>query len=105
MPTSSIRFEELQLLELAAKARVQSCKKGYLQKCDQKLKKLNQRYCCLHHNMLFYFESESIAKPLGVVFIKGTNCKPVDQIAFIGLPVMSMEVLQKYNIESYATHL
>ena len=89
MPTSTIRFEELQLLELATKSRVHGCKRAYLQKCDHKLKKVSQRWCCLFRNMLFYFESESSPKPVGVVFLEGTICRPVEQI---GLPVMNMEV-------------
>ncbi len=89
MPTNTIRFEELQLLELAAKARAHGCKKAYLQKCDQKLKKLSQRWCCLYRNFLFYFEGESSPKPLGVVFLEGTNCRPVEQL---GLPVANLEV-------------
>ncbi len=89
MPTSTIRFEELQLLELAAKARAHGCKRAYLQKCDQKLKKMTQRWCCLYKSFLFYFEGESSPKPLGVVFLEGTNCRAVEQI---GLPVANLEV-------------
>lgn len=89
MPTSTIRFDEQQLLELAAKARVHGHKKAYLQKCDQKLKKPSTRWCCLYQNMMFYFESEGAAKPLGVVFLEGTACRPVEQI---GMPVRHAEV-------------
>ncbi len=89
MPANTIRFEELQLLELAAKARAHGSKKAYLQKCDHKLKKVSQRWCCLYRSMLFYFESESSPKPLGVVFLEGTITMPVEQI---GLPVSNLEV-------------
>lgn len=83
MPTPTIRFDEQQLLELASKARIHSNKKGYLQKCDHKFKKLTSRWCCLYQNVMFYFESEGAAKPSGVVFLEGTSCTPVDQI---GIP-------------------
>lgn len=89
MPTSTVRFDEQQLLELAAKARIHGCKKAYLQKCDQKLKKLTPRWCCVYQNMMFYFESEGAAKPLEVVFLEGTSCRPVEQI---GMPVRNAEV-------------
>lgn len=92
MPTSAIRFEELQLAELAAKARATGSKRAYLQKCDHKLKKVAQRWCCLYRNMLFYFESESSIKPLGVVFLEGTTSRPVEQI---GLPIANLEVKLK----------
>ena len=79
MPAFAIRFDEQQLLDMAAKARVQSSKKGYLHKSDPKLKRLTQRWCCIYQNMLFYFESESVPKPLGVVLLEGCSCKPVEQ--------------------------
>ena len=80
MPTFSVRYDEQQLLDIAAKARVQSSKKSYLHKSDPKLKKLTQRWCCVFQNMLFYFESESVTKPLGVVMLEGCQCKAVEQI-------------------------
>ena len=81
MPTFSIRYDEQQLLDMAAKARVQGCKKSYLHKAvDPKLKRLSQRWCCVYQNMLFYFESESVTKPLGVVLLEGCVCKPVEQV-------------------------
>ena len=80
MPTFSIRLDEQQLLDLAAKARLHCSKKAYLHKsADPKLKKLTQRWCCLYQNLLFYFESESVPKPLGVVLLEGSVCKPVEQ--------------------------
>lgn len=79
MPAFSIRFDEQQLLDIAAKARVQSCKKGYLHKSDPKLKKLTQKWCCIYQNMFFYFESESVPKPLGVVLLEECTSKPVEQ--------------------------
>ena len=89
LPTFSLRFDEQQLVDLAAKARVQGTKRGYLHKSDSKLKKLTQRYCCVFSNLLFYFECESCTKPLGVVFLEGCTCLPVDQI---GLPAREVEV-------------
>lgn len=90
MPTLSLRLDEQQLLEMAAKARVHGCKRGYLLKGDSaKLKRLNNRWCSVYNNTLFYFESESVPKPLGVVFLEGTNCRPVEQI---GLPGREIEV-------------
>ena len=89
LPSFSIRFDEQQLLELATRARVQASKKGYLHKSDQKVKKLTLRWCCVYSNFLFYFESESCTKPLGVVFLEGTACVPVEQI---GIPAREVEV-------------
>ena len=92
MPTLtpfSIRYEEQQLLDLAAKARHHGAKRGYLHKADTKLKKLTSRWCCVYMNFLFYFESESCTKPHGVVFLEGCACRPVDQI---GVPVRDVEV-------------
>ena len=94
MPTLSLRLDEQQLLEMAAKARVHGCKRGYLLKGDSaKLKKLNNRWCAVYHNAMFYFESESVPKPLGVVFLEGTSCRPVEQI---GLPGREIEVTHTY---------
>lgn len=70
-----MRFDEQQLVELAAKARVQGCKKAYLHKSDPKQKRLVQRWCCVYQNFLFYFESESVPKPLGAVLLEGCVCK------------------------------
>lgn len=95
MPTLSLRLDEQQLLELAAKARVHGCKRGYLFKADSsKLKRLSNRWCCVFSNTLFYFESESVPKPLGVVFLEGTSCRPVEQI---GLPGREVEVRSNYH--------
>ncbi len=91
MPTFAVRFDEQQLLDIAAKARVQSCKKSYLHKSDPKLKRLTQRWCCVFQNMLFYFESESVTKPLGVVLLEGCVCKPVEQV---GQPTAEVGELQ-----------
>lgn len=83
-------MDEQQLLDIAAKARIHGCKRGYLLKADSsKLKRLANRWCCVFNNTLFYFESESVPKPLGVVFLEGTSCRPVEQI---GLPAREVEV-------------
>lgn len=82
MPAFAIRFEEQQLLDMAAKARVQCSKKAYLHKADSKLNRLKQRWCCIYQNMLFYFESESVPKPLGVVLLEGCVSKPVEQTGY-----------------------
>ena len=89
LTTISIRFDEQQLLDLAAKARVQGNKRGYLHKADPKLRKLTLRWCCVYQNFLFYFESESCTKPLGVVFLECCTCRPVDQI---GVPARDVDV-------------
>ena len=75
----SFRFEEQQISELAAKSRLHSTKKGYMLKSDPKLKKLTQRWCSIYHNFFFFFESESVPKPLGVIVLEGCTCKPVEQ--------------------------
>lgn len=79
VPGFSIRFDEHQLVELAAKSRQHSTKKGYLLKSDPKLKRLTPRWCTVYQNFFFYFESES-AKPLGVIVLEGCTCKSVDQV-------------------------
>lgn len=89
IPTHSLRLDEQQLLELAARARVHGSRRGYLHKADSKLKKLHLRWCCVYQNFLFYFESESCTKPLGVVFLEGTICRPAEQL---GLPIRDVEV-------------
>lgn len=80
MPSFSLRFDEQQLLDLAAKARVHCSVKGYLHKSDAKLKRLTQRWCCIYRNFFFYFESESVPKPLGIVLLEGFSCKSVEQV-------------------------
>ena len=92
MPTFFPRFDEQHLVDLAARARVQGCKRAYLHKTDSKLKKLTLRWCCIYQNMLFYFEGESVPKPLGVVFLEGCQCRSVEQI---GLPVRDVEVKER----------
>ena len=94
MPTLSLRLDEQHLLDLAAKARAHGCKRGYLLKGDSS--KLKRRWCCVFSNTLFYFESESVPKPLGVIFLEGTNCLPVEQI---GLPGREVEVrMENYEV-------
>lgn len=80
MPTFAIRYDEQQLLDIVAKARVQCSKKSYLHKSDHKLKKLTHRWCCVYQNLLFYSESES-AKPLGVILLEGCVCRAVEPAA------------------------
>ena len=80
MPSFSVRFEEQQLLDLAGRARVHCCRKGYLHKSDAKLKKLSSRWCCIYLNFFFYFESESIPKPLGVILLEGCECKAMEPV-------------------------
>ena len=80
MPAFNIRYDEQQLLDLAARARVHCSKKAYLHKSDSsKLNKLKPRWCCIYQNMLFYFESESVPNPLGVVLLEGCISKPLEQ--------------------------
>ena len=82
MPTLiSVRYDEQQLLDLAGRARIQGVRRGYLHKADPKLKKLTHRWCCVYKNFFFYFESESVPKPLGVVLLEGCTCRPVEQDA------------------------
>ena len=89
MPAFAIRFDDQQLLDMAAKSRVQGSKRAYLHKSDPKLKRLSQRWCCIYQNMLFYFESESVPKPLGVVLLEGCVCKPVEQAGQPSIEVVS----------------
>lgn len=79
IPTFAVRYDEQQLLDIAAKARLQCSKKSYLHKSDHKLKKLTPKWCCVYMNMFFYFESESLTKPLGVILLEGCVCGAVEQ--------------------------
>ena len=79
--TQSVKFDEQHLQDLAGKARTLGCKKGYLNKADPKQKKLHTRWCCVYQNFFFYFESESCTRPLGVIFLEGTQCKEVSSVA------------------------
>lgn len=79
--TQSAKFDEQHLQELASKARALGSKRGYLLKADPKQKKMQQRWCCVYQNFFFYFESESCCKPLGVIFLERTTCKPVSCVA------------------------
>lgn len=70
-----LRFDE----DITRHAKLHASKKGYLHKADIKFKKLSLRWCCIRHNILFVFESESCPKPLYSIFLEGAVCKPVEQ--------------------------
>ena len=79
--TQSVKFDDQHLQDLAGKARALGSKRGYLNKADPKQKKLHTRWCCVFQNFFFYFESESCTRPLGVIFLEGTQCKEVSSVA------------------------
>lgn len=79
--TQSVKFDDQHLQDLANKARGHGNRRGYLLKADPKQKKLQQRWCCVYKNFFFYYESESCPRPLGVIFLEGTQCKEVSSIA------------------------
>ena len=79
--TQSVKFDDQHLQDLANKARGHGSRRGYLLKADPKQKKLQQRWCCVYKNFFFYYESESCPRPLGVIFLEGTQCKEVSSVA------------------------
>ena len=82
MPTlqgSAVKVDENQLLELASLARKCPFKRGPLQKADAKGKKSSQRWCYIYQNMLFYYETETSSKPLGMLLLEGAMCRPLDR--------------------------
>jgi hypothetical protein len=79
--TQSVKFDDQHLQDIANKARGHGSRRGYLLKADPKQKKLQQRWCCVYKNFFFYYESESCPRPLGVIFLEGTQCKEVSSVA------------------------
>ena len=76
-----MRVNEDQFSYLAAKARDQATKCGYLYKKSGKKQateaqtvRLQKRWYVLYYNLLFYYESQSSPKPLGVIIIEGCTC-------------------------------
>ena len=77
-----MRVNEDQFLVLAIKAKGQATKCGYLYKksgkkqaADSQTVRLQKRWYVLYYNLLFYYESESSPKPLGVIIIEGCSCR------------------------------
>jgi len=71
-----MKVDEAQLLCLSEKARINGGLKGTLviKSSEPRIHRWQRRYCCIHRNMLFYFESERSAKPSGVVFLEHCTC-------------------------------
>ena len=74
--SQNMKIDEAQLLCLGEKARINGGIKGTLQikSSEPRIHRWQRRYCCIHRNMLFYFESEHSAKPSGVVFLEHCTC-------------------------------
>lgn len=76
-----MRVNEDQFHVLAAKAKGQATKCGYLYKksgkkqaADSQTVRLQKRWYVLYYNLLFYYENESSPKPIGVIIIEGCSC-------------------------------
>ena len=74
-----LKVNELQILHLAYLAKSFSKKCGFLEKksgkrvTDQSAVRWQKRWCALYYNFLFYYETESSAKPQGVIFLDGVH--------------------------------
>lgn len=77
MMQKTIRFNESQLLYLAAKAKRENSIAGNLHKKSSDTGKWQQRYFILYQNLLFYFENDSSIRPSGVALLEGSYCDRV----------------------------
>nr|KAG5706535.1 hypothetical protein BaRGS_028706 [Batillaria attramentaria] len=69
-----IRFNDSQLLYLAAKARQENTISGHLYKKSSDLGKWQLRWFVLYQNLLMYFESDTATRPSGVALLEGSYC-------------------------------
>ena len=76
-----MRIIEDQFHVLASKAKCRATKCGYLYKksgkkaADAQAVRLQKRWYVLYYNLLFYYESETSPKPLGVIIVEGCACR------------------------------
>ena len=72
-----IRFNDGQLMYMAAKARQENTISGFLCKKSSDLGKWQSRWFVLYQNLLLYFESENSTRPSGVALMEDCNCDRV----------------------------
>ncbi|XP_017771929.1 PREDICTED: ras-specific guanine nucleotide-releasing factor 2-like isoform X2 [Nicrophorus vespilloides] len=86
------RINEAQLILLAEKAASDYSLCGYLRKRCSDSDRWQQRWFVLYQNYLFYYETESIDKPSGVLFLEGCYC---DRLAFAASKMKSKDYADK----------
>ncbi|XP_077555803.1 ras-specific guanine nucleotide-releasing factor 2-like [Haemaphysalis longicornis] len=71
----ALRMNDGQLLSLSEKALHDNCLRGYLCKRTADSARWQLRWFVLYQNLLFYYESDSAARPSGVLFLEGSYCE------------------------------
>lgn len=71
----ALRMNDGQLLSLSEKAIHDNCLRGYLCKRTADSARWQLRWFVLYQNLLFYYESDSAARPSGVLFLEGSYCE------------------------------
>ena len=73
----AIRINESQVLHLAAKARIENTLSGYLHKRSADTGKWQQRWFCIYHNLLFYYENDACPRLSGIALLEGCYCERI----------------------------
>lgn len=73
----SVRYNEGHALFLAAVARKEGTKRGYLSKKTAENSRWHEKFFALYQNILFYFENEQSARPAGIYLLEGCTCERV----------------------------
>ncbi|XP_066901194.1 ras-specific guanine nucleotide-releasing factor 2 isoform X3 [Halyomorpha halys] len=71
----TVRVNEAQLLMLSDRAKFDNSYQGSLHKRTADSNKWQLRWFILYQNLLFYYDSESCARPSGVVMLEGCYCE------------------------------
>lgn len=71
----AIRLNDGHVVSLAMLAQKDGTRKGYLSKRSPDNPKWQTRWFALLQNLLFYFESDSSPRPLGLYLLEGSVCK------------------------------
>lgn len=71
----SVRYNESHALHLAALARKEGTKRGYLSKKTAETSRWHERWFALYQNLLFYCESEQSGRPAGLYLLEGCSCE------------------------------
>ncbi|KAM3958384.1 LOW QUALITY PROTEIN: ras-specific guanine nucleotide-releasing factor 1 [Aphomia sociella] len=98
----SIRINEGQLVALSERAQFDHAQAGFLSKKSSDGNRWQQRWCILYQNLFFYYESDNITRPIGVVLLEGSYCERV-----VGMPTEKeptfgfMIVYRRENLRQY----
>ncbi|KYO48643.1 hypothetical protein Y1Q_0004044 [Alligator mississippiensis] len=71
----SVRCNEGHALFLAALARKEGAKRGFLSKKTAETSRWHEKWFALYQNLLFYFEGEQSARPAGMYLLEGCSCE------------------------------